>query len=285
MKLLLEYGAKTNAKDIKGLTPLHLACRENATDCVKLLLENGALIEAKEDRGLTPLHYTCHKNAADCVRMLFEYGACTGVKTNAGCTPLFYASINCAKDCVKLLLDYSASTEARNLHVGGIRLHYSIANSSESLPDREDIGNALLLSLKLGSSPHATNSKGHTPLQWLLMHPERLIEGIPHLLRCGADPTLPIPIEEDSAIPGEERTSRFKAMDRNEDYLNHPTWQSNSKTKTMSALYYEILRDMYPEVTIDADGVVCWDAREHLEDPTCGTCWHLPGYSPGFRIS
>lgn len=55
LKLLLQAGGDVNAKDQRGLTPLHEAARWGWNDVVTFLLEAGADINAKENRGFTPV--------------------------------------------------------------------------------------------------------------------------------------------------------------------------------------------------------------------------------------
>ena len=53
----LKAGAKVNARDKDGLTPLHMAAAKNATPAVvKVLLANGAKVNARNKDGGTPLH-------------------------------------------------------------------------------------------------------------------------------------------------------------------------------------------------------------------------------------
>jgi ankyrin repeat protein len=47
-KLLLDRGAKIEAKDINDLTPLHLAASNGYLEVDKLLFDRGADIEAKD---------------------------------------------------------------------------------------------------------------------------------------------------------------------------------------------------------------------------------------------
>ncbi len=55
LKLLLKAGGDINAKDSRGLTPLHEAARWGWNDVVQFLVENGADLNAKDSRGNTPV--------------------------------------------------------------------------------------------------------------------------------------------------------------------------------------------------------------------------------------
>ena len=55
LTLLLKAGADVNAKDPRGLTPLHEAARWGWNDVVQFLVANGADLAAKDNRGNTPV--------------------------------------------------------------------------------------------------------------------------------------------------------------------------------------------------------------------------------------
>ena len=68
VKLLLEHGAKPNAKDNDGWTPLHYAAYRGRVDVVKILLEHGANPRIADNEGHIPLDYA--KGSA--IRSLLE---------------------------------------------------------------------------------------------------------------------------------------------------------------------------------------------------------------------
>jgi len=53
---LIKCGAKVNAKNYGGGTPLYSACNYGHIDVGKLLIEKGADFNAKSNSGNTPLH-------------------------------------------------------------------------------------------------------------------------------------------------------------------------------------------------------------------------------------
>jgi ankyrin repeat protein len=57
VKLAVEKGADVNAATSVGMTAMHIAARRGLTDIVAFLAENGAKADAKDTQGRTPLDY------------------------------------------------------------------------------------------------------------------------------------------------------------------------------------------------------------------------------------
>lgn len=69
-------GADFNTPDPNlGITPLHLACKNNNVYLIKFLLRDGVNFMAKDCTGKTPLHYACLYNAYLAAYLLAEHGA------------------------------------------------------------------------------------------------------------------------------------------------------------------------------------------------------------------
>lgn len=56
VKKFIEYGSDVN-ESMNGVTPLMLAARYNKVEIIKVLLEKGARPDAKDDKGFTALKY------------------------------------------------------------------------------------------------------------------------------------------------------------------------------------------------------------------------------------
>lgn len=77
MRLLLEYGADTEATDMSGARPLHNACLGSSPDpdVVLLLIQHGADVNVRDKSNQTPLHYACSYRNPAIIGLLLENGA------------------------------------------------------------------------------------------------------------------------------------------------------------------------------------------------------------------
>ena len=62
MDLLIQYGAKIDAKDVEGQTPLHLAAHSRNSSKALILLEFGASLKIRNRDGFTPLEVALNVN-------------------------------------------------------------------------------------------------------------------------------------------------------------------------------------------------------------------------------
>ncbi len=69
VKKFIEYGSDVN-ESMNGTTPLMLAARYNKVEIIKVLLEKGAKLEAKDEKGFTALKYAQLSNANEAVAYL-----------------------------------------------------------------------------------------------------------------------------------------------------------------------------------------------------------------------
>ena len=84
-------------RDFTNQTPLHYACqiysdkKESQLQIIQYLISKGANIEAKDNKGMTPLHYATLSFRPAVIKFLLSKGANRNIKDNDGCTPYNYA--------------------------------------------------------------------------------------------------------------------------------------------------------------------------------------------------
>jgi ankyrin repeat protein len=117
-ELLLQHGAKVDAKDHRQQTALRLAGSGHA-DIVKLLMEHGADPNARDFYGKTLLVAVCEAGAdrdPETLRLLLEHGANPNIAGDDG-APLLYAikiGPHGSTEIVRLLLQHGAKPDVRD---------------------------------------------------------------------------------------------------------------------------------------------------------------------------
>ena len=104
VKLLVGHGASTQARDLKGDTPLHWAAsnrgpgpnsewdggdddereRPDHTETIRLLVKLGQGIDAVNEEGWTPLHRAAYNGRVATIQTLCEMGASVNAANQAG---------------------------------------------------------------------------------------------------------------------------------------------------------------------------------------------------------
>jgi ankyrin repeat protein len=100
---LATYPGDVNLTDDAGRTPLHLAATHCHVDAARLLIEKGAKIDAKAVGGTTPLDLAAQAGCADMVNLLIAKGAKVNLRDDQGRTPLDRAKQWHRDDVVKIL--------------------------------------------------------------------------------------------------------------------------------------------------------------------------------------
>jgi ankyrin repeat protein/serine/threonine protein kinase len=154
MKILLEYGANPNLKDVSGQTPLHLAIVDDKIEIVKLLLEYLVDYNLKDNLGNTPLILAIKKNRIEIVELLLQYGADVNLKDDEGRSPLYLAIMDNNIRIVELLLRYGANPNLKD-DLGDTLLHIAVQQNNLEI---------IKLLIGYGADPNLKNIFGITPL-------------------------------------------------------------------------------------------------------------------------
>ncbi|CAH0555926.1 unnamed protein product [Brassicogethes aeneus] len=140
VRLLLVAGAKKSPRDIRGNTPLHVACQNGDIDCIKALLDPVQKIERDllnlsyqppqiyndvdlnqwNYVGQTCVHVAASNGHVDVLRHLYWYGA--NINAREGCsgyTALHFAVENRHEEAVKFLLDECPKLDVNVTTYGG----------------------------------------------------------------------------------------------------------------------------------------------------------------------
>jgi len=152
---LLRAGVNPNIKNIRGITPLHIAMRYCDLNTIKLLLNAGADPNAADEQGITPLHRAVQYSRIKTIKSIIKLGADPNITNILGNTPLHLATSSNKEDVVKTLLSVGADPNIANM-IGNTPLH------SAAISDKENIAKILL---NAGADPDITNKNGKTSLQ------------------------------------------------------------------------------------------------------------------------
>lgn len=153
LEALLEAGARADAADVQGATPLHAAVEHARAEAARALLAHGARADVADEYGTTPLHRAPNSRL---VELLLEAGAPLDAVDGEGRTPLHQAIAAGHDDVVDLLLERGASLSAADRD-GRTALHLAAA-----------AGRALTVEKLLdeGADVNARDGDGRTPLFW-----------------------------------------------------------------------------------------------------------------------
>lgn len=154
VELLLGRGAKLEAQNKYGETPLHTAAGVRRRPIIELLLDRGAQIEARENNGRTPLFNAIENQHVDVVRLLIQRGANINVKDMLSRLPLHEAAKASRGDIAKLLLEQGTAAAAADAN-GQTPLHF--------VAQRGCVATGELL-IVYGADVDAPDVVGRTPL-------------------------------------------------------------------------------------------------------------------------
>jgi ankyrin repeat protein len=166
VQAMIQHGAKINAKDASGHTPLFCALLSNRLNTVRLLLEHGADANEKDEQGNTPLMLAIgFKLHPAILHLLLQHGANVNAPVNEmGWTLLMMASslANAQPETVRLLLEHGADVNAKDKD-GRTALFWAVGFIVIGPGPNEDAVRQLLAH---GANPHVFDNAGYTPLRY-----------------------------------------------------------------------------------------------------------------------
>ncbi len=171
VEALLDAGARADAADGQGQTPLHIAASRGHRGLLTVLLSHGARADAADEWGVTPLHRAGDAAVAE---ILLDRGAAGDAEDREGRTPLHAAVAAGHDDVVDLLLSRKANVKAVDAD-GRTPLHLA-AGAGRALTVEKLIDG--------GADPNAKDADGRTPLFWAEAAGHKLV--IATLKRRGA---------------------------------------------------------------------------------------------------
>lgn len=106
VKLLLEHGAKVDARNVDNQTPLHLACLSQCVETVEILIKYRADVNAIYKDGRSALHAAIVKESKcfECAKLLLKAGVNVNKPDAYGYTPLHIAALNEFSSCAYMLI-------------------------------------------------------------------------------------------------------------------------------------------------------------------------------------
>ena len=167
VKGLLDQGANVNAEfDEYGTTPLHMVLSSSPPNkqIAKLLIERGAKLNAKAPFGMTPLHFAIREDEQEIVRLLIDKNADLNAKNNNGNDPLHFAVKEAKPEIVKILIEANADLNAKNSD-GDSPLYHAFLRPYNS--HHNEIAKLLI---KGGANVNVEGRFGLTPLKFAVVN-------------------------------------------------------------------------------------------------------------------
>ena len=135
VRALLDQGADVSAPQADGTTALHWAAYWDHGDGADLVIRGGARVNAVNDLGVTPLWAASENGSAAMVRRLLQAGANPNAALVSGETPLMTAARTGNADVVKQLLAKGADVNATERGRGQTALMWAVAQHHADVVD------------------------------------------------------------------------------------------------------------------------------------------------------
>ncbi|KAL7807930.1 hypothetical protein V8C44DRAFT_359928 [Trichoderma aethiopicum] len=212
---LIDYGNSVDARDLRGWTPLHYACRAGNTSMARLLLEKGASINAQSRDGTAPIHCAADGDHWQMIQLLIEFGANVNVMDGADNTALHAAALRGHAQIVKSLREGGCRSLRNKLgqwpiHLAAIQGQADVVEHLQEDLGRKDCGGMTPLQLagELGHSSFVKRLLEHPEVQTELLLSAKLtadeLRLTPLYLACkgGHDEIVEILLQKGASIDG-----------------------------------------------------------------------------------
>jgi ankyrin repeat protein len=150
--LLVDAGARMDATNRAGLTPMEHAIAGDHVEVTAFFLNAGADLEHRGRIGTTPLHLAALEGSVQTVGLLLQRGARVNTRTRNGSTPLHAAVARGHADIARLLVAHGA-----DVHAAGQR-------GESPLDIAHRMGNAELLAILQPATTPTTPMVPTTPV-------------------------------------------------------------------------------------------------------------------------
>lgn len=113
--VFLKSGADANETNSAGVSPLHMAAKNNSVNAMKVLIKYGANLNARDFEKWTPLMRACLNKNSEVVEILVKNGANMWLKNSFGESAVMHSVMSNCVDCLIIIAantknyDYDAS--------------------------------------------------------------------------------------------------------------------------------------------------------------------------------
>ena len=231
VELLLDAGAKIDAVNDYGITPLSLACENGAATMVSRLIAAGASPDITRSTGETPLMTCARTGSVEAVTALLTQGADPNASESwQGQTALMWAAAEAHTGVVRALIDHGATISARSTN----------GYTAILIAARENTPKLTQSLLEAGADVNDASPDGMTPLLVATVrgHAELVLD----LLERGADPNASGPgytaLHWVSGAWHTELTGNLQGIDvgREKEWLSLNEFSDDRKVTVVEAL-------------------------------------------------
>ncbi|CAF3512085.1 unnamed protein product [Adineta steineri] len=153
---LISKNYDVNAKDIDGITALHLCAFFNCVATCDTLCARQAFVNAKDNQLLTPLFYACKANCPIIVRTLVDHGADCDTQNKHWQTPLHICALSSDASSAAFFISHVRNVDATDEH-GLTALHYACMSGNIEM---------VKLLIDSGANVNLSDRKQNYPLHW-----------------------------------------------------------------------------------------------------------------------